>query len=241
MATIIKFLVALLVSILCTSCNFDFNITGTKGNGNVVTQQRLSNVAFTKIKASEGLDVYLTKSTATAINVQADENLHDLISTEVKNGVLHIHTLEPIGKANAKKVLVNFTELTEINSSSGADIYTTNFIISDQITVNASSGSDQELTIKANHIKCNASSGADIDLKGKVTSINANASSGAAINALQLVTEQCSSTASSGADVNLNCTKTITAKASSAANISYRGNPSNINKSDSSGAHISKH
>ncbi len=239
MATVIKFLVALLVTILCTSCNFDFNITGTKGNGNVITQQRLSNVTFNKIKASEGLDVYLTKSTSTAVNVQADENLQDLISTEIKNGTLHIHTLEPVGKASAKKVLVNFTELTEINSSSGADIYTTNFIISDQITVNASSGSDQDLAIKAKHIKCNASSGADIELNGNTELIEAEASSGADINAEKLLATNCTTNASSGADINVNCTQTITANASSAADISYAGKPTEVKKSNSSGANIS--
>ena len=38
--------------------------------------------------------------------------------------------------------------------SSGADIHTTNFIISDNIVVKATSGSDQELAIKATNINC---------------------------------------------------------------------------------------
>ncbi|MGB0895791.1 MAG: head GIN domain-containing protein [Flavobacteriaceae bacterium] len=244
MATVIKilvkFIIPLLIAILFSSCNFDINISGVKGNGNVITQKRLSDVKFTKIDASEGLDVYLTKSISTAVNVQADENIQDLIITEVKNGTLYIHTSSSLGKVHAKKVLVNFTMLNEVNSSSGAEIHTTNFIISDTIEVNASSGSDQDIAIKATNIKCSASSGAEINLSGNTTNIMANASSGAEINAKQLVSEICDSNASSGAEIDLNCNKTITAEASSSADISYSGNPNNVTVSESSSAKITK-
>jgi len=240
MATIVKFLVALFLSALLTSCSFDFNLSGVKGDGNVVTQKRFSNKDFTKIKASEGLDVYLTKSTLTAVKVQADENIQELIVTEVKDGVLHIHTSEAIGKASAKKVLVNFTYLDEVSSSSGAEIHTTNFIITDNIVVKASSGSDQTLAIKATTIECSTSSGAAIELKGNAKSIKAKASSGSTIDADKLLAENCNTKASSGADIDVNCKSSITAKASSGANISYAGNPSSVNKSKSSAASISK-
>lgn len=244
MATVVKILVKLiiplLIAILFSSCNLDINISGVKGNGHVVTQKRLSDVSFSKINAAEGLDVYLTKSTSTAVKVQADDNIQKLIITEIKNGTLYIHTSEAIGKTNAKKVLVNFITLNEINSSSGADIHTTNFIISDDIVINASSGSDQNLAIKAENIDCSASSGADVNLNGSATTIKANASSGADIDAKKLVTEHCTSNASSGADINLNCTQSINAVASSSADISYLGNPSEVSKSESSAADITK-
>jgi len=226
---------------LCLSCNFDFNFTGVKGNGNVVTQNRLSDVRFTKIKASEGLDVYLTKSISTAVKVQADENLQELIETEVKDGVLYIHTKESIRKASSKKVLVNFTSLNEISSSSGAEIHTTNFILSDNIIVKASSGSHQKLAIKASTINCKTSSGANIELDGNAKSIAANASSGSTINAHSLIAENCTTKSSSGAHIDVNCKLAINAKASSGSNTSYAGNPTSVSKSKSSAASISQY
>lgn len=240
MTTIVKFLIALLVGALVTSCNFDFNISGVKGDGNVVTENRFFNKEFTKIKASEDLDVYLTKSTSTAVKVQADENLQEYILTEIKNGVLHIHTSESVGKASAKKILVNFTYLDEINSSSGAEIHTTNFILSDNINIKASSGSHQELAIKASSITCKSSSGASIELDGNTKNISANASSGSVINAYSLIAENCTTKSSSGANIDVNCKTTINAKASSGSNISYTGNPQDVSKSKSSAASISK-
>ena len=241
MVTIAKYLVVLLISILCLSCNFDFNISGVKGNGNVVTESRLSDVNFNKIDASEGLDVYLTKSTSTAVKVQADENLQELIETEIKDGVLYIHTKEAIGKFRAKKVLVNFTNLNEISSSSGAKIHTTNFILSDNIVVKASSGSHQKLAIKVSTINCKTSSGANIELDGNTRSINASASSGSVINAHNLIAESCTTKSSSGAHIDVNCKSAINAKASSGSNTSYAGNPTSVTKSKSSAASISQY
>lgn len=241
MATIAKYLVVLLISMLYLSCNFDLNISGVKGNGNVVTESRLSDVSFSKIHASEGLDVYLTKSTSTAVKVQADENLQELIETEIKDGVLHIHSKETIRKASAKKVLVNFTSLNEISSSSGAQIHTTNFILSDNIVVKASSGSNQKLAIKAATIDCKSSSGSNIELDGNAKNINASASSGSVIDAHNLIADNCTTKSSSGANIDVNCKSTITAKASSGSNTSYAGNPTSVVKSKSSAASISQH
>lgn len=244
MATIVKllvkFIIPLLIAVLFSSCNFDINISGVKGNGHVITQERLSEITFSKIDASEGLDVYLTKSTSTAVKVQADNNIQKFIVTEIKNGTLYIHTSEAIGKANAKKVLVNFTQLNEINSSSGADIHTTNFIISDDIVINASSGSDQNLAIKATNINCSASSGADVNLTGSSSTIVADASSGANIDAKKLISQNCTSSASSGADIDLSCKKSINAEASSSSDISFYGNPTDVSVSESSAAKVTR-
>lgn len=239
MTAIVKFLVTLLISLFFVSCNFDYSITGVKGNGNVVTQKRLTDATFSKVKATEGLNVYLTQSTNNSVKVQADDNLQDLIVTEIKDDVLYIHTKETIGKASAKKVLVNFISLNSIASNSGADVYSTNKIKSDNLKLSATSGSDMELDLDSHTITCSTSSGADIIVSGKANSITADASSGSSINALRLTTQNCTVSASSGADIDVNCLTAITAKATSGADISYSGSPEQVSKSKNSSGSVS--
>ena len=124
MTTLIKIIVASLLSLTLFSCNFDLNMnSGVRGNGNVTTQERIINESFTTVKATEGLDVYLTQSDNESITVEADENLHELILTEIKDGVLKIHAKENIGKASSKKIMVSFTDIVSIVSTSGSDVY----------------------------------------------------------------------------------------------------------------------
>ena len=90
MTTLTKITIAVLMSLLLFSCNFDINLnsSGVTGNGNVSTIDRTLEADFTEIEVSRGLDVYLTQSDAASIKVQADENLHDIIITKIENGVL---------------------------------------------------------------------------------------------------------------------------------------------------------
>ncbi len=80
--------VSLLVFLIfgMSSCMLD----GIKGDGNVVINKRKISNDFIRINASRGLDVYITKSKYTSLEVEADQNLHELITTEVRDGTLHI-------------------------------------------------------------------------------------------------------------------------------------------------------
>ena len=115
MTTLTKIIIAALLSLILSSCNFDINMnSGVRGNGQVQIEERTISESFSAIKATEGLDVYLTQGNNESITIEADENLHDLIVTEVIEGVLKIHTKENIGKATSKKIMVSFKTINAI-------------------------------------------------------------------------------------------------------------------------------
>lgn len=239
MTTLIKFIIATVLSLTLFSCNFDMNLsTGVKGNGEVVTEERAINESFTAIKAAEGLDVYLTQSDNESISVEADENLHDIILTDIENGVLRIHTKENIGWSTSKKVHVSFRDISSIKSSSGSDVYSTNTIQAERLELKSSSGSDIKLDVNTSVLNCDSSSGSDIRLSGKTVKLYAEASSGSDIKAADLMAESSEVKASSGADITVNTSKALTARASSGGDIKYYGNPENVDKSDSSSGSV---
>ena len=68
------------ISTILASCNVDM-FNRIEGNRNVISKKRKVNDNFTKIKASTGLDVYITQGNKLSITVEADENLHEIIKT----------------------------------------------------------------------------------------------------------------------------------------------------------------
>ena len=102
MTTLIKVIVTALLSMLFVSCQFSF---GARGNGNVTTTDRTVSESFDAIEVHQGLDVFITQNDTESISVQADENLQDIIMTEVKDGVLHIYSEDNIGYAESKKIM----------------------------------------------------------------------------------------------------------------------------------------
>lgn len=234
MTTLIKIIVASLLSLTLFSCNFDINMnSGVKGNGDVVTEDRTINKPFTAIKATEGLDVYLTQGENESIIVEADENLQELIITEVENGVLKIHTDKNIGNASSKKVIVTFKDIASIISTSGSDVYSTNTITVENLELKSTSGSDMKLNVKTTSLNCKSTSGSDMRLSGSTTNLIAEATSGSDIKAADLKAESSQVKATSGADVTVNTSKKLTASANSGGDVKYYGNPESVEKNDS--------
>ena len=223
----IKFLIAILVATTTSSCIVDLRLGSVNGNGNVITEDRMVDTGFDQVKGSAGIDVYLIEGTEEKIVVEADENLLEIIETEISNGKLTIGTTsgKNIGRCKSKKVFVTYKQLESIASSSGADVIANNVVKSKTLTLDASSGSDLEVEVFANELFVESSSGADIRVSGKTSKLVADASSGSSINAKELKAISCNAEASSGADVTVNVKENLKAAASSGGDIIYYGDP----------------
>jgi hypothetical protein len=238
MTTLARIAIAVLMALFFSSCAFDMNFgRGKMGNGVVAKETRTVTEDFSEVSASEGIDVYITQGGDFSIEVEADENVLDLIGTDIKNGKLKVHAIENIGRAT-KKVYVTLPEVTGLYASSGADLETRDVIKGNKISLDASSGADIRASLVAEEVEADASSGADIRLEGEAEILRADASSGSAIRARELAVRICYADASSGADVDLNVSESLIADASSGADISYTGNPRvEKNKSYSGSVH----
>ena len=233
MKTIIK-LSAIFLLIMTTSCFFE----GVKGNRNVVTEQRNISSDFTAIDANQGIKVYITMGNTPLLTVEADENLHDIIITEVKDGTLHIYTDKNIWSSKSRKVYVQASSINDISVSSGAEVISENTLKTEELKVKASSGSAVKLSLNVDQLTCNTSSGADAKLSGKANTFTAKSSSGSDIKAQELESETCTVKVTSGADVYVNVTGTLNAKATSGGDIRYIGNPKKVQQNESSSGSI---
>jgi len=240
MTTLARIAVALLMSIFMTSCNMDINFgNGIKGNGVIAEESRKVTEDFTNVSASEGIQVFVTQAKNFSIEVEADENIIDLIGTDIKNGKLRIHAIENIGHAT-KKVYVSLPEIATLRSSSGAQLKAENTIASNRLSINASSGALIAADIDATDVQIDASSGANLDLSGSADAAEIDGSSGANIKAKDLSTKACDASASSGANVTVHALETLKADASSGGNIAYKGDPS-VSKNKSVSGSVSKY
>jgi len=238
MKTNFKYLTLFLtLSVTLTSCGVDM-FNRVNGNNNVISKKRKVN-NFDAIHASNGLDVYLTQGDKNSITVEADENLHEIIITEVSNNTLRIKTEENIWRAKSRKVHVTFTDVTSIKATSGSEVKSENTLQFNSIALSATSGADLELELKADHVDSSCTSGAGIELSGSTTDHITKASSGSSIDAYNLESKNVEAGVSSGADIKVFALESLTAKASSGGDVRYKGNPEKVSKKSSSGGNIS--
>ena len=229
--------VLFLLLISTTSCMFDG--FGIRGNGNVETEDRKITSDFSAVKVSQGINLFITQGNDTDLSVEADENIIDLLVTEVQGDVLKIYFDKNVSRAT-RNVYLTSNKFSNIKSTSGASVKSEGTIKTKSITLRSSSGSDIKLNLNAQDVSCSASSGSDIDVKGIAVTFDGDASSGSHIDAEDLKAETSKVDVSSGASIDVYASKEITAHASSGGDIDYYGSPEVVNKSKSSGGSISK-
>lgn len=208
-----------------------------RGNHKVVSKERKT-ASFTGIKVSSGIDVYLTQGNKESITVEADENLHEYIVTEVRNGILHVYSEANIRDAERKRAYVTMDEISSISTTSAGDVIGETPVKAEKLDLSASSAGNITIEVEADEIEVDISSSGDITLKGKADFLDASLSSAGDLNAFDLEVREAEVSASSAGDAGISVSEKLSARASSAGDISYRGNPKYVDAHSSSAGGI---
>jgi citrate lyase gamma subunit len=228
--------IAILSISACTQGQFRKTVYG---NNDVVTKERKAE-NFSGIKVSSGIDVYLKQGNNETISVEADENLHEYIITEVKQGVLHVYTDANIRRAERKRVYVTMRDIESIQTTSAGDVIGETPVKSDRLKLSASSAGDIKLEVYAKDIEANISSSGDVTLTGEADFLEVDLSSAGDLNAYNLEVREADVSVSSAGDADIYVSERIKARASSAGDINYRGNPKYVDSHSSSAGGIHK-
>ena len=236
-----KIIAVTIAAVLFSSChaNIDFG-NGIDGNGNVTTEKRNVGSNFTKIDVSRGLNVTLEQADTYFVEVEADQNLQEHISTKVENGTLFITADEGIDEATAKTIHVKLPLLTALETTSGSSVRTKNTFNGTDIDIKTSSGSEADLSLEFDNVRCESSSGSTLSVKGKALKLKTDSSSGSSIDAQGLLVNDVVSEATSGSSTNVHPAVSLNAKASSGSSIDYNSSPKTVSKEESSGGSVSK-
>ena len=235
MKTISK-IFAVTLLFLTTSC---FLVDGVKGDRNVVTQDRNISSDFDAIHASHGIDVTLTMGSNVSLTLEADENLHDIIRTEVEDGVLRIYAEKNIYSSKKRTVYVTASEMHEIKATSGSSVTSENTIKAEDFIVKTTSGANVRLALDTESTSCSATSGSNIRLSGRTQKLDASSTSGANVMAKDLEAKICEARATSGSVMSVYASHELDAKATSGGNIRCSGDPEVVRKNSSSGGNVS--
>jgi hypothetical protein len=210
-----------------------------KGNGNVTEEVRQVG-EFDRINVNRGMNVYITQGSPAKVVVIADNNLHEIIETEVEGGVLKVSAKENIRWAKEKKVMITVEKLSGVEATSGANAWSQNQVMSENLEFKATSGANLTMEVNAKYLKADCSSGANIKLSGLATEAELETSSGANLKGQELKADQCKMRASSGGNISSTVVEKLDARASSGGNIVYFGEPKSTEINSSSGGNIDR-
>jgi hypothetical protein len=227
----VVFVLMLLASTaLMGSC---IEITGIKGDGNVVKEERQVS-GFTSLEVSGAFEVYLYQGKSESLTLEADKNLMEIIVTEVKGDKLHIYTRENIKKATELNVYLTFEELEMIDISGAVSIEGEGMLEFDELYLDGSGASEINLEMNVKALHADFSGASEIELSGSAGSASFDFSGASELDAIDFEIKHCELDVSGAAEAKVNVSTNLEVNVSGAASVKYKGNP-NISK-DVSGA-----
>lgn len=211
-----------------------------EGSGSVKTEKRNLD-GFTGVKTSTAVDVYLSQGSSFSVEVEADDNLIEEIITEVKDGVLHVY-VDRIRIVKKSKMIVHVTmkDIDYISASSAGDVIGMTPIKAENLKIRTSSAGDVKVDVTAKTLDLSTSSSGDITITGSADFVEASTSSAGDIKAYDLTVKEAELSASSAGDIKITVTEKLTARASSAGDIYYMGNPDFVDAKSSSAGDVVK-
>ncbi|MEZ4999610.1 MAG: head GIN domain-containing protein [Bacteroidales bacterium] len=231
----------LLIALLCIGsagvASAQFN--RTKGSGNVKTENRNLD-GFTGVKTATAVDIYLSQGNNFSVKVEADDNLIDDIVTEVKDGILNVHIRKGISITWHEKMIVHVTmkEIDYISASSAGDVIGVTPLRVDDLKIRTSSAGDVKVEVTAKTLDLGTSSSGDITISGKADYLEASTSSAGDIKGYDLSVREADLSSSSAGDIKITVTEKLRARASSAGDIYYMGDPKYVDARSSSAGDV---
>ncbi len=99
----------LVIALLFTTIAFAQKREKIKGSRTVtVTQKEVQ--AFETLEIEDNIEVFLIKGSSQGLEIEADDNLHEAIMTEVNGGLLRIYTAKEISGAKKLSVRITYTD-----------------------------------------------------------------------------------------------------------------------------------
>ncbi len=162
-----------------------------KGN-KIVKLQQYPISPFTTLNLNENIEVYLLKGETPLLEIEADENLHDVFKYTVsENGSLTIHTTHRIIAKKKLKIRITFTdELTTIIASDKAKVNSLMDFDMKTLNIKAKDNAKIYITAKTTNFTLTTSNHAKVELnleaEKAVVLMNESSNIKALINASEL-------------------------------------------------------
>jgi hypothetical protein len=228
--------IAILAGLITTRSLVYSNITA--GDGNIQeTSRDISE--FDKISVRGKYNVYYTQGEPASLSLSADANLHEFITTEVRNNELIIKSSQPIRTTTDIRIDIRSQNITQVEASASAGFFTNMPLDVAELELNANAGARMEVDGTFQRLNVIQNAGAKVILSGETDQLDISSNAGGDVDALNLRANSARIDSNAGASAKVNANE-IDASANAGGSVRYSGNPAFKNINTNAGGSISK-
>lgn len=212
------------LTILSLVCTFSYG-QKVKGTGPAVTKT-LNLASFSTLECSLAADIEITQGANQSVTVTGQENIIELIQTEVADGKWRIKL--PKGTwadYDNLKFKVTMKEVRGLGMAGSGSISTTNKIMTEELQLGLSGSGKITVDADAEYIDCGISGSGDIYLKGKAKELNIGTSGSGDLKASDCMVEKVKIGISGSGDCLVNASESLEAGIAGSGSVRYKGRP----------------
>lgn len=150
-----------------------------KGNKQVTTVETKVD-PFHKLVVGDDFEVILKKSFDTSVEIEADENLHDIIHITVSEGALVIETTKRIVSSKRLNITVNYnSDLNYIIGKGDSEIAAISTMVTNNLKIEARDDAEISLNVETSYFQLNGHGKGDMkfNIKSDSTTLDLNENS----------------------------------------------------------------
>ena len=198
--------------------NFSLKVGSVKGSGQMGTEVRELS-GFRKIDASGVFQIEIVAQKDFSVEVEADDNLLQYITTEVRHGALHLETERKLNTSNPIRVRISAPDIEGIETAGAANVILTE--------------------LKNGSLEIDSSGASKIKVSGETAKLVVDVSGATQVDAVGLAAENANVEASGASTVELLVNGNLKTNASGASTIRYAGSPRDVVKKSSGASTVS--
>lgn len=216
----------LLLSVACSSVS---------GSGRVVTKP-VPVSSFSRILVSDVFDVTVSTGQQDKVTLRVDDNLVDRLDVGVSNGTLRLGLKSGTSVRNATlHANVGVVRLSGIEVSGSSKVHLSPGFTADSLEVTLSGASKIDGSLECGSAKVTLSGASNATLSGTAERLDIDASGASRLDVRNLQAVDVSVGLSGASQATVWAMRTLSARASGASSLRYRGSPQ-ISRKDASGA-----
>ena len=185
---------------------------------------------FRGIQVATGIELILTEGTTQEVAVSAaSTEFRDKIETKVEGGILKIEYDNKLKAANTRKekknlkAYVSYTTLDVLNAHTGAVVKIEGTLKTSALKMEVHTGAVVKGKVDINDLSVDQGTGSEVTLTGEAEKLVVEGDTGSMFHGTDLLTSDCSVTASTGAGVTITVNRELNAKVNTGAYVKYRG------------------
>ncbi|MFK7932307.1 MAG: head GIN domain-containing protein [Saprospiraceae bacterium] len=197
---------------------------GTRGEGAIV-ERTIDLDRFDGFALTISGNVYVEKGSTQKVVVKGQENLIDLLNTDVNDGFWKIKFTESVSNMKKFDVYITVANLEEVYVSGSGDVYSKGTFSGNNMEVGVSGSGNIEMDVDAGALDVKVSGSGNIELAGNARAVEMRISGSGDIDAGRLKAKNCEAKVTGSGDIRIHASEELNASIVGSGDIYYDGDP----------------